>query len=170
MEICPLAGLMIAPWTKAAWPSLSSWHGPAAGSVAVSRYGVARPSGVSGFSGTMRVQFGSVAAAGAAAPPGVVVVLNMPVAPRAMVATAPTATIASTETVLTGWATTAPSGPRRRRRRPGRTGRGRGERGSSPVNAYGELGSRSYPGRTGPRAGPRSPYPGGGAAAAAARG
>src|ERR1700722_7071973 len=164
MEICPLAGLMIAPWTKAAWPSLSSWHGPAAGSVEVSRYGVARPSGVSGFSGTMRGQFGAAAAAGAAAPPGGGVVLNMPVAPRAMVATAPTATIASTETVLTGWATTAPSGPRRRRRRPGRAGggeRGWGERGSSPGNAKGGRGFRSYPGRTGPYAGPRSVDPGG---------
>ena len=63
---------MIAPWTKAAWLSSSSWHGPSAGSVAVSWYGVARPSAVSGFSGTISVQFGSAAAPGAPGAPGAV--------------------------------------------------------------------------------------------------
>ena len=47
-----------APWTKAVWPLFASLHGPAAGSVAVSWYGVARPWAVSGFAGTISVQFG----------------------------------------------------------------------------------------------------------------
>src|SRR3984885_10676141 len=71
---------MIAPWTKAAWLSLPSSHRPSAGSVAVSWYGVDRPSAVSGFTGTMSVQFGSAAAPG---PPGA------PGAPAAPAAPAP---------------------------------------------------------------------------------
>ncbi len=99
---------MIAPWTKAAWLSLPSSHGPSAGSVAVSWYGVDRPSAVSGFTGTMSVQFGSAAAPGAPgapgapAAPGAVVAANKPVIPMAIAATAPTATNASTEMTRTG--------------------------------------------------------------------
>ena len=96
---------MIAPWTKAAWLSLSSSHGPSAGSVAVSWYGVARPSAVSGFTGTMSVQFGSAAAPGAPgapAAPGAVLAANKPVIPMAIAATAPTATNASTEMTRMG--------------------------------------------------------------------
>ncbi len=99
---------MIAPWTKAAWLSLPSSHGPSAGSVAVSWYGVARPSAVSGFSGTMSVQFGSAAAPGppgapgAPAAPGAVLAANKPVIPMAIAATALTATNASTEMTRMG--------------------------------------------------------------------
>ena len=66
MEICPVAGLMMAPCTKAVWAPLASLHGPAAGSVAVSWYGVASPCALSGFAGTISVQFGLGAAAFAA--------------------------------------------------------------------------------------------------------
>ena len=90
---------MMAPWTKAAWLSLSSWHGPSAGSVAASWYGVARPSGLSGFAGTISVQFGSAAAAAA---PGVAARVSRPLAPMAVAAMAPSATIASTEMTRIG--------------------------------------------------------------------
>ena len=55
----------MAPWTKAVWLSLDSSHGPAAGSVAVSWYGVARPLAVNGFAGTISVQFGLAVASAA---------------------------------------------------------------------------------------------------------
>src|SRR5690349_5286014 len=55
--IAPVAGSMIAASTNAAWSALASLHGPAAGSVALSRYGVARPAGEVGLGGTMIVQF-----------------------------------------------------------------------------------------------------------------
>src|ERR1700722_18592663 len=114
---------MIAPWTKAAWVSSSSWHGPSAGSVAVSWYGVARPSGLSGFTGTISVQFGSAAAPGPpaapAAPggpaaPGVVVRVSRPFAPMAVAAMAPRATIARTVMTRIGYAAIQSAGPRPR--------------------------------------------------------
>ena len=43
MEIVPVAGSTMAPCTKAVCAELASLHGPAAGSVAVSWYGVASP-------------------------------------------------------------------------------------------------------------------------------
>src|ERR1700722_1284912 len=108
---------MIAPWTKAAWVSSSSWHGPSAGSVAVSWYGVARPSG---FTGTISVQFGSAAApgppgaAGGPAALGVVVRVSRPFAPMAVAAMAPRATIARTAMTRIGYAAIQPPGPRPR--------------------------------------------------------
>src|SRR3954452_13003193 len=48
---------MIVAWTNADCAVFVSLHGPLAGSVAVIRYGVARPRAVSGFGGTTRVQF-----------------------------------------------------------------------------------------------------------------
>ena len=66
MDIVPVAGLMMAPCTKAVWAELASLHGPAAGSVAVSWYGVASPCALSGFAGTISVQFALGAAASAA--------------------------------------------------------------------------------------------------------
>ena len=53
---------MTAPWTNAVWPAFASLHGPSAGLVAVSWYGVARPWAVSGLAGTINMQFGLTAA------------------------------------------------------------------------------------------------------------
>src|SRR5689334_1810352 len=54
--IALVAGSMIAASTNADWSALASLHGPAAGSVAFSRYGVARPAAEVGFGGTVIVQ------------------------------------------------------------------------------------------------------------------
>src|SRR5712691_1661425 len=64
----PLAGSKTAPWTNAVCMALASLHGPSAGLVAVSWYGVASPCAVSGFAGTMSVQlaFGAAFASAAA--------------------------------------------------------------------------------------------------------
>ncbi len=48
---------MAAPWTNAVWFGFDSLHGPSAGLVAVSWYGVASPCAVSGLAGTISVQF-----------------------------------------------------------------------------------------------------------------
>src|SRR6266567_4341894 len=63
----PLAGSKTAPWTNAVCMALASLHGPSAGFVAVSWYGVASPCAVSGFAGTMIVQLAFGAAFASAA-------------------------------------------------------------------------------------------------------
>src|SRR2546426_6244825 len=49
---------MTVAWTKADCAAFDSLHWPFAGSVAVSRYGVASPLALSGSAGTIRVQSG----------------------------------------------------------------------------------------------------------------
>jgi hypothetical protein len=91
-ETFPVAGSMIVAWTKADWAVFASLQGPAAGLVAVIRYGVASPAALSGLAGTMSVQsaFGSAGAPpdgdgqdvglslGAALPEALVEALGMP--------------------------------------------------------------------------------------------
>lgn len=89
---------MTAPWTNAVWFALASLHGPSAGSVAVSWYGVASPCAVSGFAGTISVQF--VFRAGAA--DAALCAVSMRLAPMAAATTATLATTATTATTGTG--------------------------------------------------------------------
>src|SRR5260370_584764 len=63
MDIVPVAGSTMAPCTKAVWALLASLQGPAAGSVAVSWYGVASPPPLRGVPGPVFLQFGFAAAA-----------------------------------------------------------------------------------------------------------
>jgi hypothetical protein len=70
---------------------LDSSQGPAAGSVAVSWYGAARPSAVNGFAGTISVQSGLAVASAADR------AVRMWLTPRPAARTAAQATIATTE-------------------------------------------------------------------------
>src|SRR5215469_818351 len=78
---------MTAPWTNAVWSAFASSHGPAAGSVAVSWYGVASPCAVSGLAGTMSVQFGLGVAADESATAPAATHRPAPTAATAMIAT-----------------------------------------------------------------------------------
>src|SRR5689334_5406269 len=71
IESAPVAGSMIAASTNADWSALASLQGPAAGSVALSRYGVARPAAEVALGGTISVQLRFGLAGGGA--PAVVV-------------------------------------------------------------------------------------------------
>jgi len=82
---------MTAPWTNAVWLAFASLHGPAAGSVAVSWYGVASPCAVSGLAGTMSVQFGFGVAADESATAPAATHRPAPMAATAMIRTLTTA-------------------------------------------------------------------------------
>src|SRR5579859_393962 len=87
---------MTAPWTNAVWFGFDSLHGPSAGLVAVSWYGVASPCAVSGLAGTISVQF----------------MLSVTVAALRAVTKCPVAaTAAATTAMLAALAATARTGP-----------------------------------------------------------
>src|SRR5579859_7828191 len=83
---------MTAPWTNAVWFGFDSLHGPSAGLVAVSWYGVASPCAVSGLAGTISVQFGFGVAAAA-------LLLALRRCPVPTAAAATTATLATPATM-----------------------------------------------------------------------